>query len=77
MKVRSSITPQPIQVTKDSVLVASNVAPFHEEVDGHVMEGYEYDCTIYTKDQYLILQNQQITSLQEELVAAKILLGVD
>lgn len=77
MKVRSSTRPNEIEFTSTSVLVATDIEQYEEEVDGHVMAGYEYNCTEYTKDEYLALQASKITSLQEELQAAKILLGVD
>jgi len=44
MKVRSSIEPQPIEMTATHVLIASNITPYEEEIDGHVITGYEYDC---------------------------------
>ena len=77
MKVRSSVQPQEITITANYVLVASNVTPYEEEVDGRTSSGYEYDCQQYTKDEYLIRQSEIIASLAEELQAAKILLGVD
>lgn len=77
MKVRSSIQPQAIEITPDYVLVASNITPYEETFDGRTSSGYEYECTKYTKDEYLIHQNEQIASLAQELAAAKILLGVE
>lgn len=77
MKVRSVIEPQEIEITADSVLVASNITPYEEVFDGHTISGYEYDCTQYSKDEYLIHQAETIASLAQELEAAKILLGVD
>ena len=77
MKVRSSIQPQAIEITPNYVLIASNITPYEETVDGRTSSGYEYECTQYTKDEYLIYQSQLISSLSEELEAAKILLGVD
>lgn len=77
MKVRSKIMPQAVEFTEKYVLVASNIVEYSEEVDGHTMSGYEYDCNQYTKDEYLLQQAAKIEALQEELAAAKILLGVD
>lgn len=77
MKVRSSTRPQEVEFTANSVLVASNITEYEETADGRTLTGFEYDCTEYTKDQYLALQNNKITALEEELAAAKILLGVD
>ena len=77
MKVRSTIQPQAIEITPDYVLIASNITPYEETVDERTSSGYEYECTQYTKDEYLIYQSQLISSLSQELAAAKILLGVD
>lgn len=77
MRVRSSIEPPQIELTPTHVFVASNIQPYTETIDGHTITGYEYDCTVYTKDEYLAVQTAQLTALQEELSAAKILLGVD
>lgn len=76
-KVRSSIQPPEVEFLQNTVLVASNVTTYEEEFDGHILRGYEYDCQEYTKDEYLALQDAKITSLEQELAAAKILLGVD
>ena len=70
MKVRSAVEPQEITMTANEVLVASNIIPYEETIDGHVHTGYEYECTHYTKDEYILL-------LAQQLQAAKILLGVD
>ena len=77
MKVRSSVRPQEVEFTANSVLVASNIEPFEEVVGDRTLSGFEYECTEYTKDEYLMLQNSKILSLEEELQATKILLGVD
>ena len=77
MKVRSSVRPQEVTVTANSVLVASNITPYEEEIYDRTSTGYEYDCTEYSKDEYLVLQTEKVTALEQELQAAKILLGVD
>ena len=78
--VRSNGIPDTVQIMNNSVIIASNIHEYNEERDGIVMSGYEYDCDIYTKDQYIILmagQTQRIAELEDQLAAAKILLGVD
>ena len=77
MKVRSATRPQDIEITATSVLVASNITPYEEEFDGRILRGYEYECTTYTKDEFLLRQQAQLSALAEEPTAAKILLGVD
>ena len=77
IKIHSAARPQDIEITPNAVYIAKNITPYEETIDGRVVTGYEYDCEDYTKDEYLIYQNEKITSLEEELKAAKILLGVD
>jgi len=77
MKIRSAVRPKDVEIMANSVLVASNITPYNEEVDGRVLSGYEYDCTEYSKDEYLLMQAGKVASLEEELSAAKVLLGVD
>ena len=74
---RSAVEPQPIEITGNNVYIASNVEPYNEEIDGRHLSGYQYNCIGYTKDEYLALQNEKLSTLEQELAAAKILLGVD
>lgn len=76
-KVYSSTQPNAIEITDNAVFFASNIQSYSRTIDGHTQSGYEYDCTEYSKDEYLILQNEKIATLEQELQAAKILLGVD
>ena len=76
-KVKSSTRPPEIETTDTMVFVASNIQEVSREVEEHQVTGYEYDLIQYTKDEYLIQQASHIHSLEEELAAAKILLGVE
>lgn len=76
-KVYSMSRPPEIEITGTTIFIASNIHPFEKDLEGQSVMGYEYDYTEYTKDEYLIIQNEKITSLEQELQAAKILLGVD
>lgn len=76
-KVYSTARPEEITITNTSVFIASNITPYTKEIEEHIQQGYEYDYVEYTKDEYLLQQSTQLTSLAEELAAAKILLGVD
>jgi len=55
MKIRSSVRPNDVEFTPNSVLVASNITPYNEVVDGRTLTGFEYECTEYSKDEYLQL----------------------
>lgn len=76
-KIHSAVRPQEIEITPTAVYIATNITPYEEIIDGRTITGFEYDCIDYTKDEYLVYQNSKINDLQEELQAAKILLGVD
>lgn len=80
-KVHSTTKPDAIKITNDSVFTASNIHEYSETIDDIVYNGYEYDYTCYSKDEYLVTvvakDQQVINDLQQELAAAKILLGVE
>ena len=74
MKVRSSIKPEPIEVTANSVLVATNITPYEEEFDGRIFRGYEYECREYTKDEYLIKLARENASLKQDIIDTQLAL---
>ena len=80
-KTYSDSKPQDIEITDAMVFIAKNIKQYSKVIDGHEVNGYEYDYYAYTKDEYIQLLTtsnaQAITELQEELAAAKILLGVE
>ena len=43
MKVRSAIRPKEMEVIGNDVLIASNITPYEEHIDDHVVSGFEYD----------------------------------
>lgn len=78
--VRSSSRPDQIKVNENLVITASNIHEYTEVVDEYTMSGFEYDCVIYSKDEYIAFMAQnakRIAILEDELEAAKILLGVE
>ena len=81
INVYSSIEPTPVEITATKVFVASDIHAVTRTNDrDEQVNCYTYTVTEYDKDEYLALlsQNQQdIAALQEELRAAKILLGVE
>lgn len=79
-RVRGSVYPSELTITDSSVMVASNIIPYSETIDSVTTRGYEYDYVQYSKNEYIQLLAQKtavIASLEDELAATKILLGVD
>ena len=63
-KVHSSVRPSDIEITETSVFVANNITPYSEQIDGYTYSGFEYDCTEYSKDEYLFSQTSKIAQLE-------------
>lgn len=74
MKVRSKVRPQEIEITSDKVAIASNITPYREEFDDRIMEGYEYDCEIITKDEYLLRLAHENAELRQEILDTQLAL---
>ena len=75
--VYGSVQPQAVEITPTSVFIASNIEPYETIINGNTVIEYKYNYVEYSKDEYLLQQTNSITALQEELAAAKVLLGVD
>ena len=72
--------PPAIDITNSKVFIASNIEIITREVEERTEQTYVYTLTEYDKDEYIMIMaqnNADIAALQEELTAAKILLGVE
>lgn len=76
-KMTSTTRPLDIQITDTSVFIAKNIEEVEKDFEGVILHTYVYDYIGYTKDEYLLLQAKAIGDLEEELRAAKIILGVE
>ena len=54
-KVQSTIKPEALEIDDNSVWIAEDV----QEVKTEEFEGYEYDLTQYTKDEYIQLLDER------------------
>jgi hypothetical protein len=63
--VKSLARPQDIEITDEMVFIASNVEAC--ELDGAEgpIQGYQYNYVGYTKNEYLLRQNEQLTALAQ------------
>lgn len=76
----STNKPPEIETTSTKVFISTDIKETSREVEENTINCFCYTLIEYDKDEYLdILFKQQtdITALQEELQAAKILLGVE
>ena len=78
---RGSTRPKDIEITNTAVFIATNIQPYTEVIDDTTVSGYEYNYVEYGKDEYIealvTTNNSKIEQLEEQLAAAKILLGVE
>lgn len=63
-KVQSTVKPQAIEIDENSVWVTENV----QEVKTEEFEGYEYDLTQYTKDEYIQLLDERDKMKSDALI---------
>lgn len=63
-KVQSTVKPQAIQIDDNSVWITENV----QEVKTEEFEGYEYDLTQYTKDEYIQLLDERDKMKSDALI---------
>lgn len=64
---RSVMRPQDIEVTSDSVFLATDITPYSQEIEGRAIEGYEYNYIQYSKDEYIIKLHQDVIDTQMAL----------
>jgi len=60
----STIAPKPIEITTDTVFLATNIRPYEKEIEGRTVGGYAYECIQYTKDEYIVKLHQDIIDTQ-------------
>lgn len=75
-KTYSDTPPKALEITGAKVFISSDVRQAY--IDSNLM--YEFNLIEYDKDEYIALmaaKASRIDELEEELEAAKILLGVD
>lgn len=73
-KVRSTLRPETRVIDEHSIWVAENITPVTEELTGEEsvgIEGYEYDLTQYTKDEYIQMIDEKNDSLESEITSTQ------
>ena len=76
----STTQPEQTEITATKVFIASEIEQITRAPEGIEEQCFQYKLVEYDKDEYILLlsqNNTDIESLQEELQAAKILLGVE
>lgn len=73
-KQRSTVKPEELELTETKAFVSSNVKEVNEpETDGPPgFTGYEFDLIEYDKDEYIKIQVEKNTDLENEITQAQV-----
>lgn len=73
-KQRSTVKPEELELTETKAFVSSNVKEVNEpETDGQSgFTGYEFDLIEYDKDEYIKIQAEKNTDLENEITQAQV-----
>ena len=73
-KQRSTVKPEELELTETKAFVSSNVKEVNEpETDGQLgFTGYEFDLIEYDKDEYIKIQAEKNTDLENEITQAQV-----
>ena len=58
-RIQSTERPQDVEMTDTQVFMADNIEEYEKEIDGHAVQGFEYDYKSYTKDEYIQFLNDK------------------
>lgn len=75
-KVRSTQQPEPKVIDDFSVWIAENITPVSEQgtEEQTGFEGYEYDLTQYTKDEYIKMIDEKNAVLETQVTDTQLAL---
>lgn len=60
----STVEPPAIEITQDSVFLATDITPYSKQIESHTLSGYLYNYTQYSKDEYIVKLHQDIIDTQ-------------
>ena len=66
-KQKSTVRPQDVEILETKVFLASNVEEVTETI-GEEFNGFQFDLTEYTKDEYIRLLDTKNQSLESQVV---------
>ena len=67
----SATRPKEIEMTEDSVFIATNITPYSKEIEDHVINGFQYEYTQYSKDEYILKLHEDIIETQSALLTVE------
>lgn len=73
-KQRSTVKPDGLEITETKVFVYSDIEEVNESGSGEQpgFSGYEFNLTEYNKDEYIKIQAEKNTDLENEITQAQL-----
>ena len=72
--IHSVTEPAAVEITDNLILVAKNIHPYSAVMEEQEVQGYEYDCTEYTKDEYLMKLARENAQLKQDILDTQLAL---
>ena len=69
-KQKSTVRPQDVEILETKVFVASNIEEINETIGEEEFNGFQFDPTECTKDEYIHLLNTKNQSLESQITNA-------
>ena len=69
-KQKSTVRPQDVEILETKVFVASNTEEVNETVSEEEFNGFQFELTEYSKDEYIQILNEKNTSLEGQITDA-------
>lgn len=73
-RVRSTVKPDETELDEYSVYLNTNIAEITVESDGEAHLEYEFDQIRYSKDEFIMLQSEQIAAQDAQIVDTQLAL---
>ena len=67
---KSVVKPQDVEILETKVFVASNIEEVTETIDEEEFNGFQFELTEYSKDEYIQILNEKNTSLEGQITDA-------
>lgn len=73
-RVRSTVRPEPLEIDEYSVYENTNITEITVETEGETHTEYEFDQIRYSKDEFIMLQSEQIAAQDAQIVDTQLAL---
>ena len=70
----SAVEPKEVEAIGPNIFVADNIEPYSQDVEDRHMEGFQYHCVCYTKDEYIAYLAKRNYDLEQQIINTQVAL---